>query len=73
MITGRRLLFPEGPRTARPDQVIEASKMLWIEASSVELNSSSDCCAERPSLSALEKLAIMPWFRPSRALASSLE
>ena len=43
-------------------QVEDASKIDWIEASSMALNSSSDCPAESPSVSAREKLAIMPRF-----------
>lgn len=43
-------------------QVFEASKMLWIERSSVASNSSSLCWAERPSESAREKLATMPFW-----------
>ena len=39
--------------------MIDASKIDWIERSSIALNSSSDCCAERPSAKAREKLAIM--------------
>ena len=54
-------------------QVLDASKMLWIDASSVALNSSSDCCALRPSDSAREKLATMPFWRASRSFASSRE
>jgi hypothetical protein len=54
-------------------QVFDASKMLCIDASSIALNSSSDCCALRPSDSAREKLATMPFWRASRAFASSRE
>ena len=50
--TEKRLLF----RT----HVLDASNMLWIDASSIWLNSSSDCCADSPSLKAREKLATMP-------------
>ena len=53
--------------------VFDASKMLWIDVSSVASNSASLCCADRPSVSAREKLAITPWLRASRALASSRE
>ena len=45
--------------------------MLWIVSSIVELNSSSDCWADRPSARAREKLAIMPLLRARRALDSS--
>ena len=53
--------------------MLDASKMLWIELSSMALNSSSDCCALRPSDSAREKLATMPFWRANRSLASSRE
>ena len=45
--------------------------MLWIEASRTALNSSSVCCALRPSVSAREKLATMPWFSRNSVSASS--
>ena len=54
-------------------QVLEASTMLAIDASSMALNSSSDCCAARPSDSAREKLATMPFWRDRRSFASSRE
>ena len=44
--------------------------MLSIDAAIVSLNSASDCCAESPSVSAREKLAIMPVLLDSRSLAS---
>ena len=53
--------------------VLEASKMLWMEASSSALYSASDCCAESPSTSAREKLATTPWFLRKRRLPSSRE
>ena len=56
---------------ARAGYVLEASKMLAMDESSIALNSSSDCCAVRPSVSAREKLAMTPWLRVMRALASS--
>ena len=62
---------PQGPVQRR--QVIEAWQMLSIDASSAASNSASDCWAERPSVSAREKLATMPCWRASRALASSRE
>src|SRR5262245_64666082 len=40
--------------------VLEASKMLSIDASSMVLYSASDCCTDRPSTSAREKLATTP-------------
>ena len=49
-------------------QVIDASKMLWIEASSVASNSSSLCWAERPSANALEKLVDLCARRQTRFL-----
>ena len=52
-------------------QVFDASNMLAMDASSIALNSASDCCAVRPSASAREKLATMPFCRDSRSLASS--
>ena len=54
-------------------QVFEAAKMLPMVSSSMALNSSSVCCANKPSVSALEKLATTPWLRASRAFASSRE
>ena len=45
--------------------------MLSIEASSDGVELGLVCCAVRPSVSAREKLAITPWLRASRALASS--
>jgi len=54
-------------------QVLEASKMLAIDASSMASNSSSDCCAFRPSDSAREKLATIPVWRDRRSFASSRE
>jgi hypothetical protein len=54
-------------------QVRDASQIASIDVSNIELNSSSLCCALNPSDSALEKLATMPLFRPSRAFASSRE
>jgi hypothetical protein len=54
-------------------QVFDAAKMLCIEASSIALNSSSDCCALSPSDNAREKLATMPFWRASRSFASSRE
>jgi hypothetical protein len=53
------------------DHVFEASQMLWMALSSAPLNSASLCWAVRPSLSAREKLAIMPFCRARRLLASS--
>ena len=52
-------------------QVRDAWKMLSIEVSSMPSNSSADWWAERPSLSAREKLAIMPVLRDRRSFASS--
>jgi hypothetical protein len=52
-------------------QVFEAAQMLAIDASSAALNSASDCFAERPSVSAREKLAMTPLLRDKRALDSS--
>ena len=40
--------------------VLDASKMLRMEASSRALNSASDCWADSPSTSAREKLATTP-------------
>jgi hypothetical protein len=40
--------------------VLDASKMLWIEASSRALYSAFDCRADSPSTSAREKLATTP-------------
>ncbi len=57
-------------RAAYPD--LEAWTMLSMEASRAESNSASDWPAERPSTSALEKLATIPRFLASRAFASSL-
>lgn len=54
-------------------QVLDAPTMLAIDASSMALNSSSDCCAARPSDSAREKLATMPFWRDRRSFASSRE
>lgn len=51
-------------------QVIDAAKMLAIESFSVASNSSSLCWTERPSVRAREKLAITPWLRARRVLAS---
>ena len=51
--------------------VIDAVKMPSIVASRAASNSSSLCCADSPSVSAREKLAITPGLRASRALASS--
>jgi hypothetical protein len=45
---------------ARRLQVIDASKMLWIVASSTALYSASDCWTDNPSTSAREKLATTP-------------
>ena len=42
-------------------------------ASNIALNSASLCLADRPSVRAREKLAIMPWFSLSFWLASSRE
>jgi hypothetical protein len=47
--------------------------MLAIDASGALVNSSSFCCAVRPSLNAREKLAITPWFFASSVFASSRE
>ena len=41
-------------------QVMEASKISWIDASSIALNSSSVCWADRPSVRPREKLATTP-------------
>ena len=41
-------------------QVLDASKILCMRASSRALNSASDCWAVSPSTSAREKLATMP-------------
>ena len=62
-----------GGRPGLGRQVLDARQIASIDASSVRLNSSSDCWAESPSVSAREKLAIMPSFCASRRLASSLE
>jgi hypothetical protein len=51
-------------------QVIEASKMLAIESCSAASNSSTLCWIVSPSVSAREKLAVTPWLRASRELAS---
>jgi hypothetical protein len=51
-------------------QVLDASKILAIEESSMASNSSADCCALRPSDNALEKLATMPFWRDRRLFAS---
>ena len=79
--TGRTVIVgccqPEGRRGTpaewidRSGQVLEASKMLWVEASSAAVYSSADCWADRPSVKAREKLAITPGLRARRALASS--
>ena len=58
------------PRTACV-HVIDAAKMLAIDSFSVASKSLSLCWTERPSVSAREKLAITPWLRTRRALASS--
>ncbi len=59
--SGRR---PAGTPGARGlvaiDQVAEAAAMLAIDWSSTASKSASLCCAERPSVSAREKLAITP-------------
>lgn len=57
------------PRTACV-HVIDAAKMLAIDSFSVASKSLSLCWTERPSVSAREKLAITPWLRVRRALAS---
>src|ERR1700757_2862797 len=62
----RALAARSGPARGR-----DASKMLWMAASSVASNSAAVCCAERPSTRAREKLAAMPLFLRRRALASS--
>ena len=54
-------------------QVLEASKILAIDASSMASKSSSDCCALSPSDNAREKLATMPFWRDRRSFASSRE
>ena len=54
-----------------PVQVTDASKMPAIDSFSVASKSSSLCWAERPSVSAREKLAITPRLRARRALASA--
>ena len=51
--------------------VLDASKMLPMDPSSIALNSSSVCCAVSPSVRAREKLAMTPGLRIIRALASS--
>ena len=52
-------------------QVVEAAWILSIAAAMAALKSSSDWPADKPSVSAREKLAIMPAFAARRALASS--
>jgi len=54
-------------------QLLEASQMLAIDASSIASNSPADCCALRPSDRAREKLATMPFWRDKRSFASSRE
>ena len=51
--------------------VLDASKMLAMDPSSIASNSSSVCCAVSPSVRAREKLAMTPGLRAIRALASS--
>ena len=43
-----------------------------LDASNFELNSSSDCWTDKPSVSALLKLASMPLFNDKSLLESSL-
>ena len=61
------------PPTGALAPVLEAAKIPAIDDASVASNSSSDCCADRPSVSAREKLAMTPGLRESRSFASSRE
>ena len=54
-------------------QVIDAAWMLPIDSSSTRAKSSSLCWAESPSVRAREKLAMTPWLRARRLVASSRE
>ena len=68
---GDPLLSAGFERPDQPAQVIDAWKMLSIEASRAASNSAGLCCAVSPSVRAREKLATTPWLRASSALASS--
>ena len=66
---GPRAAFSNRGRTDQP--AFEAVKMQSIVSASFASNSASLCWAESPSVSAREKLAIMPVLHDSLALASS--